>query len=618
MRLLVRSLFVLLLVLAVFRAGFFVAYAFYQTVRSIEAYHLEPKMTHLAWRAQQGETLYPDWTSYPHVSNFFGPVYFLGVGWIGRVWDADLDRLYRIGRVVTIGSGLLAALLVGGVAWRREGRWPGLLAALVAIGAAPMIGFGAMVRPDVTADLLGFGGFLAATSRSGRWGAPLGGALLILAILTKQTAGLYLVAAVFALAVTSRRRTALALAGGCALGLIALVALVMLTVEPRFAQDLLGEAETPYGIAGWYYTLRRMMILGREVFVLSILGIGFWTVRGRSDAWIAGLLALLMLSVSVVIAHDPERSLNWWESVRFELREGSRQEAIARFLGPVTPLVSLLVLWAVPPAFRGERNRPFALLTGVLLFGSVVAALKIGSDLNYFLGPRLTAALGAAVVWSATWRWLRTRGAPEFNWRAVVLVIGLAALNHTFMPSLLHTESQFRVAQSVVRMFRTEGRSTLARHREIHRLAERPDLAILSDSGEIALRQKTRAPFVDPWLFRVLVTTGRVDPVLMLDRIDDQDYNYIMTTKDLFDENEPYDTYDFGLPPVLAEAARRRYRLARRVAGLFIYVPRVEARRPAESAGGSGVSRTRSAAETTASTIASSRRRPLSALAKDG
>src|SRR5690242_5748800 len=70
------------------RAVGYLAYALFTIPISYEIWYLEPKMVHLAWRVQAGVGLYPDWTAYPHVANFFGPVYFGLVGLLGRAAGA--------------------------------------------------------------------------------------------------------------------------------------------------------------------------------------------------------------------------------------------------------------------------------------------------------------------------------------------------------------------------------------------------------------------------------------------------------------------------------------------------------------------------------------------------
>lgn len=52
------------------RAGLYLVYAARMSTFPLEAHQLESKMVLLAWRAQQGLSLYPEWRDYPHVANF--------------------------------------------------------------------------------------------------------------------------------------------------------------------------------------------------------------------------------------------------------------------------------------------------------------------------------------------------------------------------------------------------------------------------------------------------------------------------------------------------------------------------------------------------------------------
>ncbi|QDV38541.1 hypothetical protein [Tautonia plasticadhaerens] len=565
MRTLLRPLLALLLVMALARAGLFVSYAAALVVSPLEAYHLEAKSVHLSWRAQHGEPLYPDWRSGPvHVSNFFGPLYFLLVGGLGRLVDADLDALTRIGRLVTVAAGAAAGLAVGVASGRREGVLAGIFAGLLAIGPAPMIGFGVMVRPDVVADLLGFLGFLLAAGGGrtppGRRRLALGGALLVSATFAKQTTALYLLAAVLALAISGSRKQAIALAVGSALASALVVLGVTLAVEPRFAADLLGEAGTPSSAEGWRHVLWRLWTLSRELIVLPAVGFGLWAARKPRD-WPA------LLAPAAILVGSSAAVLIW----------------------PVdpNPLIVLAValipvgsagLWAtIDP--RRPRDLPLATLAAVQLVGSTLAAAKLGADLNYFLGLRLVAALAGGSAWGAARRFCsspapapgpgRLRAA-----RGLAATAAVALLCYAMIPGSLHAFEQMQTARRLVAFISGPGRAGLDIRRELCDQAADPGLAILSDCGEVQLRMGARAPFVDPWLFRVMVTTGRIDPAEIRRRLEAAEYDAIVTTKDLFDARDPYDTYDFGLPPGLAEAARRHYRLVGTAGGLFLYEPR--------------------------------------------
>lgn len=205
------------------------------------------------------------------------------------------------------------------------------------------------------------------------------------------------------------------------------------------------------------------------------------------------------------------------------------------------------------------------------MVGSVASAMKYGSDLNYFLGLRLVAAMAAGSSWGAIAREAGEDG--RTHWR-LAAVAGTIALAGAMVPSLLAIKGHAEGTMALNRFLATAGRPAMAAHRRAFRLAEDDRVAILTDHGLINAHLRDRAPFVDPWLFRVLVESGRVEPEAIREQLKSQSYDYIITTKDLHDEIDPYDGYSFGLPPALAELARRNYRPAGVEAGLFIYVPR--------------------------------------------
>lgn len=191
------------------RALLYLAYVYFQARTPLEAFHLEPKMVYLAWRAQQGLAMYPDWHDLPNYeSNFFGPLYFLVVGWMGKSTGAGLRQLYLLGRAVTVASGFVGAGIVGIAAGRRYGKGAGLVASWQSLGAAPLAGFGVVSRPDLMADTLGLGAFLLAIGPPGKkmWRLMAAGVLMVLAVMTKQTAGVYLLAAGLGLAAGGRKR----------------------------------------------------------------------------------------------------------------------------------------------------------------------------------------------------------------------------------------------------------------------------------------------------------------------------------------------------------------------------------------------------------------------------
>jgi hypothetical protein len=301
----------LLLFCAALRALLFLVGAFFRLQTPLESFNpLEPKLVHLAWRAQHGVPLYPEWRDYPHVANFFGPVYFLVVGTIGRGVGASIEGLFAIGRTVTFTATLLTSLLVAGVLGRRYGLTAAVFGACVSLGAAPLDGFAVMTRPDVLAELFGFSGFLLAVGHRIAW-VWVGGIVLALAVMTKQTAGAYAIAGVIALLAQHRPRRALGLALGVSLILAGAVAVLQFGFEPRFVDNLLGERFSPWSIVGWGRLLARLAMIGLELPLLAIVGMILWSCGDpRERSW--AVLAAVQLAVSLVVSAKYGADLNYF------------------------------------------------------------------------------------------------------------------------------------------------------------------------------------------------------------------------------------------------------------------------------------------------------------------
>jgi hypothetical protein len=496
-----RFLLGLMLVLGGVRALCYLAYAFAQWPTPLEAFHLEAAMVHHCWRVEAGRRLYPPWTDGPYVANFFGPCYFLAVGLAGRVARAGLDGLFRIGRGVTFASGLLTTLVVAGSVGRRHGRGAGLAAGVLSLGSAPLFGFGVMVRPDVPAELLGVSGFLL-IGPGARWRTALGSALLVLAVLTKQTAAVFLLAAVATLLALGRGRRALAVLLGCLVAIGGIVAAVTVGPEPDFAPCLLGEVRTPFDLGHWLTTLGRLVRLAPDLLVLPLAG---------------------------------------------------------------------LVLWG---AGRAEDRKP-AILTLVLLGAGLVTSGKKGADLNYVLSLRVVAALATGALWGAV------QDPAARNPRGLLALLVLATVS--LVPGTdLAAHQALQARRQALALASPAGRAALHAYRDLFRMAEDPGVRLLTDCGLVALHQKERAPFVDPWLFRMLVETGRIRPTRLRRDLRSEGYDLVISTADW---NGPeYASYSFGLPMDLVEEARDHYTLVGARAGLFVYAPRGNARRT-ESAG---------------------------------
>ncbi len=486
-----RLLFGSLLAVGVVRLAGYFAYAVACLPTPLEVFHLEAKMVLLAYRVQAGAALYPEWHAYPHVANFYGPVYFVVVGLLGAATHADIPDLFRIGRGITFASGLLTTLVLGVVLGRRYGRGAGVAGAVLSLGAAPMYGFSVMVRPDLLAETFGLGGFFLSGSRT-RAGRVAAVALLVLAILTKQTAVVFLMAAAFASAVEGHWRRAWGVLGGGLALLFALVVAITVLSEPNLAASIVGDAKSPWIVSEWLRTLRRLVELSPDLVLIPAIGLWLWTGRGA-----------------------------------------------------------------------GTGDVRWSVLAIVLLVSSLALSVKYGADLNYFLSLRVSESLTIGTLWHAG----RTaKGGRQSVALSAVAALAIVAL----VPGAVYAASQaLRARNQAAFLAGPTGQSLLRSYQRGIHLARDPDFHLLTDSGLLDLYQGERAAFGDPLLFRMLVDTGQVEPSLIMKRIDDQYYDWIVTTSALDSPDRVSET--FGLPITLAVRAGERYAPIRVEGGLFYY-----------------------------------------------
>ena len=311
-----NALLGLIALMGAVRAGCYLAYAAARLGSPLEGFHLEAAMVHLAWRARSGLPLYPDDSKFPHVSNIYGPLYFGLVGLRGRAAGADLDGLFRIGRAISFASGLALSGIVGVAIGRRFGRAPAIVGAIVSLGAAPMYGFSVMVRPDLLAQALGVSGFLLAAGRSrGRAWAWAGGALLVLAFFTKQTAGSYLLATLLACLAQGRARRAIAIGLGYAAALAGTFGAITLALEPRIVAGMLSEGRSPWELETWLKTVGRLADFSPDLLVVSGLGLLAWLAARPREVGMAAL-AIVALAVGLVTAGKFGSDLNYLLDLR--------------------------------------------------------------------------------------------------------------------------------------------------------------------------------------------------------------------------------------------------------------------------------------------------------------
>jgi hypothetical protein len=238
------------------------------------------------------------------------------VGLLGRLYGGDIRELFLLGRGVSFLSSLLTTLVLAVAIARRHGRGAGMAGAVLSVGSGPMFGFTVMVRSDALGELLGTGGFLLTGSenRGARW-AGLG--LLLLAIMTKQTAAVFFLAAVLAPLLAGRRQRGLGLlVTGCTTLLLVVLAVNVL-VEPHFAASLVGEGTAPWDLDTWLHQLKRMLVGGPDLFVLPALGLGFWLLHPAGPRELRpAVLVVLLLAASLGLSGKLGADMNYYLSLR--------------------------------------------------------------------------------------------------------------------------------------------------------------------------------------------------------------------------------------------------------------------------------------------------------------
>lgn len=289
----VRMSVATLLALAAVRAVLFLATAWLDLGNPGEVLFLEAKFVHLCWRAQEGLAMYPDWREYPYVPNFFGPLYPMVVGGLGKLLSADVDRLTVVARGVTLGASVLGAVVAGASAGKRHGTVGGLVAGSLMMGALPTMRFGWMARPDLMADTLGLAGLVVSTWPRKGWRWVLAGALLMAAAgLTKQTALVYALAAGLGLLMEGRWRSGVGVVLGSSALAAGTVAVASWAWSPSFGASMLAERVMPMDPLAWRFLLLRTRYDGPDLWLLPLLGLAAWRASGERDAPALSLAAV--------------------------------------------------------------------------------------------------------------------------------------------------------------------------------------------------------------------------------------------------------------------------------------------------------------------------------------
>jgi hypothetical protein len=288
-----------LLLAAALRAALFLAYAMLEIPSSDQPFHLEGNNVHFAWCVQHGLPLYPSGQGLPYTVNYMGPCYYWIVGGIGRMLGADIPDLYVMGQITSFLCALAPAVIAGWYLYRRYGGWPCLAGVLFGLGSVVKTPWGVMARPDTMANLLGAAGFFIACRRSWRW-MPVAAAALAFGCLTKQTAVVWLVAAVVALLASPGARIyALALLGAAAGIAIGTIAVLAATGEPFIVQSLLSQGALPFDVWQLLGNLWSLLLTSPQVLVFVLIGGCLWMTRKHHDRDLSVLVAMLLCTTPV-------------------------------------------------------------------------------------------------------------------------------------------------------------------------------------------------------------------------------------------------------------------------------------------------------------------------------
>lgn len=300
---------------------------------------------------------------------------------------------------------------------------------------------------------------------------------------------------------------------------------------------------------------------GRRREALHVLGAGIGTIVGIVVA--VSLLVEPNFARSLLGEAATPRDVAAWLDLLRRMAVGSPDVLLLPAIG--------LVLWTRGP----DRSPRLAALTVVTAAVALITALKRGSDVNYFLPLRGPEAMAAAALWAFA------RGPGR---RSTAAAVALAvAVASVLSGGMVMGIGQAMTQGAVEFLQEPPGRRTLAAYREAAALAAEPGARMLTDSAFIDLHARERALFGDPWLFRMLVETGRIDPRRLAERVESGYYSVVVTTADLRDP--AYDTNAYALPPRLLGPLRRDYELARAEAKFLLYRKKAPGRRGPSGAG---------------------------------
>ena len=229
----------------------------------------------------------------------------------------------------------------------------------------------------------------------------------------------------------------------------------------------------------------------------------------------------------------------------------------------------------------------FGVYAWMALLWNVVSCFRFGADMNYFLDLAVVGSISTGILWSSAdrgcardvgsvpgralqFRPMAAAGQGQRAWRDVIFwTVYLAAASLSLLWAVVRLVDRLEVCQA----FRAQT-PLYVQYTDLVRLVRSPELRVLTDSPHLALKNYHEPPFVDPVLFRYLVDTGRIQPFELIAQIEDRQFDFILSTKQLVERD--YDQYIFGYPRVVAAAVRRHYVYQRTFGPVFVYRPRAD------------------------------------------
>jgi hypothetical protein len=289
-------------------------------------------------------------------------------------------------------------------------------------------------------------------------------------------------------------------------------------------------------------------------------------VAWRRALTLIGITTAMVLAVVTLLAVTVEpymiRSLLGQGAIAFDAEQRSGILMLLLHRSPELLFFALLGcgLWMS----REHKNHAMLILTVVWLIAAVFLCAKKGSDVNYFIPLRIVEAIAAGTFCAAALRSNR----PRLVWTLAALVGALVTLPSANLALETTTAAIARHAA-----FDSQaGQARLQQFERCRKLAQDANVRLLTDSDRLAVYQGPRAAWMDTYLFRLRVDSGRLDPHDLIARLQARWFQYVVLTVDL--SGDYGDSFFYRLPAEVAAAIRANYRLQSRSAGLFVYVPR--------------------------------------------